>query len=61
MNTAEKFNTSAILTVNILDRDDQYPQFLPCTPPSNDQSHRVCTNPVYTVNITEGEQVSDQG
>ncbi|XP_071272787.1 cadherin-related family member 5-like [Salvelinus alpinus] len=56
MNTVEKFNTSAILTVNILDGDDQYPQFLPCTPPSNDQSNRVCTNPVYMVNITEGEQ-----
>ncbi|XP_041693532.2 cadherin-related family member 5-like isoform X2 [Coregonus clupeaformis] len=56
MNTVEKFNTSAILTVNILDGDDQYPQFLPCTPLSSDQSNRVCTNPVYTVNITEGEQ-----
>ncbi|XP_041746895.1 cadherin-related family member 5-like [Coregonus clupeaformis] len=56
MNTAEKFNTSAILTVNILDGDDQYPQFLPCTPLSNNQSNRVCTNPIYTVNITEGQQ-----
>ncbi|XP_052330583.1 cadherin-related family member 5-like [Oncorhynchus keta] len=56
INTAEKFNTSAILIVNILDRDDQYPHFLPCTPISNNQSNRVCTNPIYMVNITEGEQ-----
>ncbi|XP_010888717.2 cadherin-related family member 5 isoform X2 [Esox lucius] len=56
MNTAEKFNTSANLTVNILDGDDQYPQFLPCTPLSNNQSNGVCTNPVYTVNITEDQQ-----
>ncbi|XP_071004525.1 cadherin-related family member 5-like isoform X1 [Oncorhynchus clarkii lewisi] len=56
INTAEKFNTSAILIVNILDRDDQYPHFLPCTPISNDQSNRVCTNPIYMVNITEGKQ-----
>ncbi|KAJ8003108.1 hypothetical protein DPEC_G00165950 [Dallia pectoralis] len=56
MNTAEKFSTSATLIVNILDGDDQYPQFLPCMQLSNNQSYGVCTNPVYTVNITEGQQ-----
>uniref|UniRef100_A0A8C7G7J7 V-type proton ATPase subunit F n=1 Tax=Oncorhynchus kisutch TaxID=8019 RepID=A0A8C7G7J7_ONCKI len=56
-NTKEWYNTSASLTVHVKDGDDQYPQFLPCTPISQDNKHTVvCTNPVYTVNITEKDQ-----
>ncbi|CAN0020107.1 unnamed protein product [Bubo scandiacus] len=54
MNTKERFNASARVRVNVLDGDDQYPQFLPCTP----RAHRgltVCTSPVYTANVTEGQ------
>ncbi|XP_064309048.1 cadherin-related family member 5-like [Phalacrocorax carbo] len=54
MNTKERFNASARVRVNVLDGDDQYPQFLPCTP----RHHRgltVCTSPVYTANVTEGQ------
>ncbi|KAM6301733.1 cadherin-related family member 5-like [Podargus strigoides] len=54
MNTRERFNASARVRVNVLDGDDQYPQFLPCAP----QSHRgltLCTSPVYTANVTEGQ------
>ncbi|XP_040008488.1 cadherin-related family member 5 [Xiphias gladius] len=50
-NTAENFNTSAVLTVNIEDGDDQYPHFLPCTPVS--PGVPVCMNPTYTANITQ--------
>ncbi|XP_036375535.1 cadherin-related family member 5-like [Megalops cyprinoides] len=56
MNTEEKFNTTATLTVNVLDGDDQYPQFQPCIPLSQDETHPICTNPVYIVNITEKEE-----
>ncbi|XP_071389345.1 cadherin-related family member 5 [Centroberyx affinis] len=55
-NTREKYNTSATLTVHIKDGDDQYPHFLPCTPASPDEILPVCTNPVYTTNITEKDQ-----
>ncbi|XP_038834301.1 cadherin-related family member 5 [Salvelinus namaycush] len=56
-NTKEWYNTSASLTVNVEDRDDHYPQFLPCTPISQDHNHTVvCTNPIYVVNITEKDQ-----
>lgn len=58
MNTAEHFNTSTNLTITVLDGDDQYPQFLPCVLLFQDASSRVCTSPVYTVNVTEGEEVS---
>lgn len=57
-NTREKYNTTATLTVSIKDGDDQYPQFLPCTPVSQDENISVCTNPVYTTNITEKDQVT---
>ncbi|XP_041820400.1 cadherin-related family member 5 [Chelmon rostratus] len=53
-NTVEKFNTSAVLSVNIEDGDDQYPHFLPCTPVS--PGVPVCTNPTYTANITHKQQ-----
>ncbi|XP_070785444.1 protocadherin-15 [Enoplosus armatus] len=53
-NTVEKFNTSALLTVNIEDGDDQYPHFLPCTPVS--PGVPVCMNPTYTTNITQKQQ-----
>ncbi|XP_050933641.1 cadherin-related family member 5 isoform X2 [Lates calcarifer] len=52
--TKEKFNTSAVLTVNIEDGDDQYPHFLPCTPVS--PSVPVCMSPTYTTNITHKHQ-----
>ncbi|KAM4569823.1 cadherin-related family member 5 isoform 2-T2 [Odontesthes bonariensis] len=53
-NTVEKFNTSAILTVNVKDGDDMYPHFLPCTPVS--PGVPVCMNPTYTANITQRHQ-----
>ncbi|XP_062277477.1 cadherin-related family member 5 [Scomber scombrus] len=56
MSTAERFNTSTTITITILDGDDQYPQFLPCTLLFQDDTSRVCTSPVYTVNVTEGQE-----
>ncbi|XP_069580248.1 cadherin-related family member 5 [Brachyistius frenatus] len=53
-NTVERFNTSTVLTVNIEDSDDQYPQFLPCTPVS--PGVPVCMSPIYTANITQTHQ-----
>lgn len=58
MNTDEHFNTSVDVTITVLDGDDQYPQFQPCVLLFQDESSRVCTSPMYTVNITEGEEVS---
>ncbi|XP_042351467.1 cadherin-related family member 5 [Plectropomus leopardus] len=55
MNTAEHFNTSTTINITVLDGDDQYPQFLPCMLLFQDETSRICTSPVYTVNITEGE------
>uniref|UniRef100_A0A4W5LJJ9 Cadherin domain-containing protein n=1 Tax=Hucho hucho TaxID=62062 RepID=A0A4W5LJJ9_9TELE len=56
-NTKEWYNTSVSLTVNVKDGDDQYPQFLPCIPISQDHNHTVvCTNAIYAVNITEKDQ-----
>ncbi|XP_072327302.1 uncharacterized protein [Scyliorhinus torazame] len=52
MNTKERYNTSAKMTISVLDGDDQYPRFLPC----NFLSHggaRICVNPVYTGNVTQ--------
>ncbi|XP_064590041.1 cadherin-related family member 5-like [Zonotrichia leucophrys gambelii] len=54
MNTRERFNASARVRVNVLDGDDQYPQFLPCTPRAP-HGPPVCTSPVYTANVTEGQ------
>ncbi|XP_075285685.1 protocadherin-15-like [Opisthocomus hoazin] len=54
MTTKERFSASARVRVTVLDGDDQYPQFLPCTP----RAHRgltLCTSPVYTANVTEGQ------
>ncbi|KAK9516760.1 hypothetical protein VZT92_024673 [Zoarces viviparus] len=56
MSTAEHFNTSTNITINILDGDDQYPQFMPCQLLFHDETSRICTSPVYTVNVTEGEE-----
>ncbi|KAI7791669.1 putative cadherin-related family member 5-like [Triplophysa rosa] len=56
MNTKEKYSTTATVTVNVLDGDDQYPQFLPCSPVYEDGDHTICTNPIYTVNITETDE-----
>uniref|UniRef100_A0A3Q2V881 Cadherin-related family member 5-like n=1 Tax=Haplochromis burtoni TaxID=8153 RepID=A0A3Q2V881_HAPBU len=53
-NTVDKFNTSAVLNINIEDGDDQYPHFLPCTPVS--PGVPVCMNPTYTTNITQKHQ-----
>lgn len=58
-NTVDKFNTSAVLTINIEDGDDQYPHFLPCTPVS--PGVPVCMNPTYTANITQKHQVNTRG
>lgn len=56
MNTAEHYNTSTNITINVQDGDDQYPQFLPCTWLFQEETNQICTSPVYTVNITEGEE-----
>ncbi|CAM5083897.1 unnamed protein product [Natator depressus] len=54
MNTKERYNSSARIRVNVLDGDDQYPQFLPCNFLSHDGAS-VCVSPVYTANVTEQE------
>ncbi|KAM8909095.1 cadherin-related family member 5 isoform 3-T6 [Spinachia spinachia] len=54
VNTEEKFNISAVLTVNIEDGDDQYPHFLPCTPIS--PGDPVCVSPNYSTNISQKQQ-----
>ncbi|XP_048356174.1 cadherin-related family member 5-like [Sphaerodactylus townsendi] len=54
MNTKERYNSSARIHVNVMDGDDQYPQFLPCNFLSHD-GVSVCVSPVYTTNITERE------
>ncbi|XP_070686627.1 cadherin-related family member 5 [Pempheris klunzingeri] len=56
MSTAEHFNISINITITVLDGDDQYPQFLPCTLLFQDETSRICTSPEYTVNVTEGEE-----
>ncbi|KAJ8373480.1 hypothetical protein SKAU_G00040600 [Synaphobranchus kaupii] len=56
MNTEEKYSTTANITVNVVDGDDLYPQFQPCTLLSEDVTPPVCTSPVYVVNVTEKEQ-----
>ncbi|XP_023146993.1 cadherin-related family member 5 [Amphiprion ocellaris] len=56
MNTAEHFSISTNITITVLDGDDQYPQFLPCMLLFQDETSRICTSPVYTVNVTEGEE-----
>ncbi|XP_039990154.1 cadherin-related family member 5 [Xiphias gladius] len=56
MSTAERFNTSTNITITVVDGDDQYPQFLPCILLFQDDISRICTSPVYTVNVTEGEE-----
>lgn len=58
MNTAEHFNTSTDITISVLDGDDQNPEFQPCILIFQDETSRICTSPVYTVNVTEGEEVS---
>lgn len=58
MNTVEHLSTSSHITITVLDGDDQYPQFLPCVLLFQDETSHICTSPVYTVNITEGEEVS---
>ena len=57
MSTAERFNTSTTVTITVVDGDDQYPQFLPCTLLFQDPFNRICISPVYTVNVTEGQEV----
>lgn len=57
MNTAERFNASTKMTINIQDGDDQYPQFVPCELLFQDETSRICTSPLYTVNVTEVEEV----
>ncbi|XP_064174917.1 cadherin-related family member 5-like isoform X1 [Anguilla rostrata] len=56
MNTEERYSATANITVNVVDGDDQYPQFQPCTVPSQEETPPVCTSPVYVVNVTEKEQ-----
>ncbi|XP_029951723.1 uncharacterized protein LOC115391591 [Salarias fasciatus] len=56
MNTAERFNASVTITITVVDGDDQYPYFEPCVLLLEDETNRICTSPVYTVNVTEGEE-----
>uniref|UniRef100_UPI0037E95BE8 uncharacterized protein n=1 Tax=Semicossyphus pulcher TaxID=241346 RepID=UPI0037E95BE8 len=57
MTTAERFNTSTNITIFVLDGDDQYPQFLPCMLLLyNETMSRICTSPMYIVNVTEGDE-----
>ncbi|XP_026167032.1 uncharacterized protein LOC113132865 [Mastacembelus armatus] len=56
MSTVEHFNTSTNITITILDGDDQYPQFVPCNLLFQDETSHICASPVYTVNVTEGEE-----
>ncbi|KAF3688882.1 Cadherin-related family member 5 [Channa argus] len=56
MSTADHFNTSTNITINVLDGDDQYPQFVPCTLLFQGPTNSICTSPVYRVNVTEGEE-----
>lgn len=58
MNTVEKYNTTATVRINVMDGDDQYPHFLPCSPVSE---HTICTNPLYTANISEDVEVTFTG
>lgn len=58
MSTAEHYNTSISVNITVLDADDQYPQFLPCMLLYQDETSRICTSPVYTVNVTEGQEVT---
>ncbi|XP_072003652.1 cadherin-related family member 5-like isoform X5 [Engystomops pustulosus] len=55
MTTRERQRTTTRVRVVVLDGDDQYPQFLPCQYMSHD-GLRVCVSPVYSVNITAGEE-----
>ncbi|XP_052437978.1 protocadherin beta-10 [Carassius gibelio] len=55
-NTNEHYNTTATIIISVIDGDDQYPQFQPCTLLSANHSNRICANPLYTANITENEQ-----
>ncbi|XP_032895893.1 uncharacterized protein LOC116985302 [Amblyraja radiata] len=54
MNTEEKYNTTAKVTISVLDGDDQYPRFLPCKFVLHGKT-RVCVNPTYTGNVTEAK------
>uniref|UniRef100_A0A3P9LP17 Cadherin-related family member 5 n=1 Tax=Oryzias latipes TaxID=8090 RepID=A0A3P9LP17_ORYLA len=56
MNTAERYNTSISITIHVLDGDDQYPQFEPCMLLFQDEKSQICTSPVYTTNVTEGQE-----
>lgn len=58
MNTAEHYNISTNVTIMVQDGDDQYPQFVPCVLLFQDETSRICSSPVYMVNVTEGEEVS---
>ncbi|XP_043980618.1 cadherin-related family member 5 [Gambusia affinis] len=56
MNTAEHYNISTNVTIMVQDGDDQYPQFVPCVLLFQDETSRICSSPVYMVNVTEGEE-----
>ncbi|XP_038124736.1 cadherin-related family member 5 [Cyprinodon tularosa] len=56
MNTAEHYNISTNVSITVQDGDDQYPQFQPCVLLFHDENSRICTSPVYMVNVTEGEE-----
>ncbi|XP_034019113.1 cadherin-related family member 5 [Thalassophryne amazonica] len=58
VNTTERFNTTANIIINVEDADDQYPHFVPCTPTT--ASPLICTNPTYSTNITDQDQVPDR-
>ncbi|XP_072290727.1 cadherin-99C isoform X2 [Eucyclogobius newberryi] len=54
--TVEQHRTSTHVSITVQDGDDQYPQFMPCTVLYEEAGARVCVNPTYTANVTEGQQ-----
>ncbi|KAJ8245267.1 hypothetical protein GJAV_G00268910 [Gymnothorax javanicus] len=56
ISTEEKHSTAVSVTVNVVDEDDQYPQFQPCVLLSQSGAPPICTSPIYTANITVEEQ-----
>eukprot|EP00062_Callorhinchus_milii_P024422 gi/632984314/ref/XP_007909080.1/ PREDICTED: uncharacterized protein LOC103190188 [Callorhinchus milii] len=52
INTEERHNATAHMSITVQDGDDQYPQFLPCHFLSLDKNI-ICVNPTYTGNVTE--------
>ncbi|XP_041442544.1 cadherin-related family member 5-like isoform X1 [Xenopus laevis] len=55
ISTREHYRTSARVRITVLDGDDQYPYFLPCSYMPHDGVN-VCVSPTYRANITVGQE-----